>query len=225
MKVSVIIPVLNEERFLGKTLSSLQQINDCEILVVDGGSQDKTLMIAEQHGATILRSSRGRALQMNAGAENAVGEVLIFLHGDSRLSPDGIPAIREALSYPTVVGGAFHLAIDSPRAGYRLLAYAANMRSRITRIPYGDQGLFVRKEVFDVIGGFPPWPLMEDIEFCRRMKRKGKVVILPQRVLTAPRRWEKEGLFYGTVRNGLLLSLFYCGVSPFRLKRWYEDVR
>ncbi|MBI4715382.1 MAG: glycosyltransferase family 2 protein, partial [Nitrospirae bacterium] len=162
---------------------------------------------------------------MNAGAAKASGEVFLFLHADTRLPAGGLGMIREALADHEVAGGAFSLAIDSPRPSLRGIARMANLRTRLTRIPFGDQGIFVRREIFDRIQGFPPWPFMEDVAFSRRMKKEGRVAILREKVLTSPRRWEGEGVLYGTLRNWGLLILFYLGVSPFRLKRWYGDVR
>ncbi|MBI5198073.1 MAG: TIGR04283 family arsenosugar biosynthesis glycosyltransferase [Nitrospirae bacterium] len=225
MKISVIIPALNEERFLGQTLEAIRRAEADEVIVVDGGSSDRTRETAEGHGVRVIASPRGRAIQMNSGAEAAGGDVFLFLHADTRFPGDGIAAIRQALADPRVAGGAFTLKIDSIRASLRLIAASANLRSWLFRIPYGDQGIFVRQRVFREMGGFPPWPLMEDVEFCRRMKRYGRMVILPQPVITSSRRWEQEGVFFATFRNGVIVTLYFLGVSPFRLKQWYSDHR
>ena len=228
MKISVIIPTLNEASTLAVVLHAIRGTAGVETIVVDGGSRDETVAIAR--GAADLTLSvppslAGRARQMNAGAEAASGEAMVFLHADSLLPPGGLAAVREALRDPGVVGGAFRLAIQSPRPVLRLIAGVANLRSRITRIPYGDQGLFVRRTVFERLGGFPDIPLMEDVELCRRLKREGRLAFLPEAILTSDRRWEREGVLYATLRNWTLVSLYLLGVSPTRLVRWYPHVR
>lgn len=225
MKISVIIPALNEELAIGRTLGSFEGNGAHETIVVDGGSTDGTLKEATRPGVLPVSAPPGRAVQMNAGAEKASGDVFLFLHADTRLPHGAMEAIRSALSDPGVVGGAFTLAIDSTKPFLGWVARMANLRTRLTRVPYGDQGIFVRRDTFQEIGGFPAWPLMEDVDFCRRLKKRGRVVILEEKVLTSPRRWEAEGPLYVTLKNRTLVLLFLFGVSPYRLKRWYEDRR
>jgi rSAM/selenodomain-associated transferase 2 len=222
--ISVIIPTLNEAKVLERTLAHLHQTPGLEIIVVDGGSTDGTVALAKRH-AIVLTAPPGRAAQMNRGAQQATGEVLLFLHADTLIGLAALRKMAEALEDPTVVGGAFRLVIDSPRRSLRLIAAAANIRTRLTRIPYGDQGIFVRRSVFEKLGGFPIQPLMEDVEFARRLKRVGRVVLLPEPAVTSSRRWDKEGMGYTTLRNQVLLMLYFIGVSPDRLARWYRSVR
>ncbi len=162
---------------------------------------------------------------MNLGAAGASGEILLFLHADSRLPTGAFEAVRRTFDDPAVVGGAFRLAIDSPRRSLRMIARAANWRTRLSGVPYGDQGIFVRRAIFNELGGFPDLPLMEDLEFARRLKRKGRVVLLTGPIVTSPRRWEREGVGFVTLRNQLFVLLFFLGVPPARLARWVRTVR
>jgi rSAM/selenodomain-associated transferase 2 len=224
-RVSIILPTLNEAAVIEDTLRALPRRPEVEILLSDGGSRDDTVERARPFVDRTLIVTGGRAAQLNAAAGASEGEILLFLHADTRL-PSGAPeAIEQALAHPKTAGGAFRLEIDSPRRLLRMIARFANLRTRITRIPYGDQGVFVRREVFEALGGFRPLLLMEDLEFGRRMKHAGRVALLDLPVLTSPRRWEKEGALYTTLRNILFVILYYAGVSPHRLVRWYRPVR
>lgn len=222
--ISVIIPTLNEGAVLGLTLQSIRETSEVEIIVVDGGSQDQTLEIARRYAET-LSSGLGRGRQMNKGARHARGGILLFLHADSILPAMALSQISNTLKDPEVVGGAFRLGINTKKLLLRMVATFANWRTAITRIPYGDQGIFVRRSVFEKIGGYSDQALMEDLEFSRRLKRQGRLVLLPDRVLTSSRRWDQEGIFYTTVRNQALVFLYFLGVSPERLARWYRQIR
>jgi rSAM/selenodomain-associated transferase 2 len=224
-RISVIIPTLNEAAVIEKTLRGLPRCDDLERIIVDGGSSDDTAALARPFADKVLVAPAGRARQMNRGARAAAGDVLLFLHADSRLPEDALGSIAKALEVPTVAGGAFDLAIDSPRWALRLVAAAANWRTRLTGVPYGDQGIFVRRSVFEQLGGFPEWPLLEDLEFSRRIKAAGKVVILSQPITVSSRRWDKEGVGYTTLRNQIFVLLYFLGVSPSRLARWYRPIR
>jgi rSAM/selenodomain-associated transferase 2 len=224
-RFSIIIPALNESSLIENALFSLPRRADAERIVVDGGSSDDTAALARPLADKVLVAPAGRARQMNAGARAAAGEVFLFLHADSRLPADALDSIAKALEIPIVAGGAFDLAIDSPRWALRLVAWAANRRTRITGVPYGDQGIFVRRSVFESLGGFPEWPLLEDLEFSRRIKAAGTVVILPQPITVSARRWDKEGIGYSTLRNQIFVLLYFLGVSPSRLARWYCPIR
>jgi rSAM/selenodomain-associated transferase 2 len=224
-RISVIIPTFNEAGTIEDALRSLPQDSRLECIVVDGGSTDDTVVRAKPIADRLLIAQAGRARQMNAGAGAANGEVLLFLHADTRL-PVGAPEdVIRAMEKPDVVGGAFRLAIDSRRWILRWISAAANLRSRLSRVPYGDQGIFVRKSVFERLGGFPDLPIMEDLEFSRRLKRAGRTVLLPAVVRTAPRRWEREGVLRVTLRNRLFVLLYFLGVSPARLARRYGPIR
>jgi len=224
-QISVIIPTLNESARIAETLESLPRDRRLERIVVDGGSTDDTRARAESGAGRVLTSGAGPARQMNAGAARAEGDTLLFLHADSRLPKGAIDQIEAVLRDPGVPGGAFQLSIDSPKRSLRWIARAANLRTRLTRVPYGDQGIFVRRTVFERLGGFPDLPIMEDLEFSRRMKRTGKIAILSSAVTTSARRWEREGILTVTLRNRLFAALYFLGVSPLFLARRYRAVR
>lgn len=224
MKSSVIIPTLNEEASISRVLQDLRSLEGLEIIVSDGGSKDSTLAIAESL-ARVLRSKPGRGIQMNSGAAVASGDILLFLHADTRLPENWKESILSAMSDSRVAAGAFSLSIDSERLSHKIISSMANLRSGLTKIPYGDQGIFVRRSIFEKIGGFKEIPVMEDVDLMRRLKKMGKIVILGEKVKTSARRWEKEGVVYTTIRNWLLIILYYAGVTPERLYRYYRTVR
>lgn len=223
--LSIIVPTLNEASTLPSTLRSLTGRADCELIVSDGGSTDGTVEVARQYAHHVIGSERGRAHQMNAGARAATGDGLLFLHADTRLPPAALETVRRTLADPAVAGGAFRLRIESPDLRLKLIAGVANLRSRLLGLPYGDQAIFVRRTLFETIGGYAPWPLMEDVDLIRRLHHAGRVVLLPEAVTTSARRWEQEGVAWTTLRNGLLLSGFWIGISPRQLAKWYRPVR
>jgi rSAM/selenodomain-associated transferase 2 len=225
MKLSVIIPALNEERDIGRVLERAVSIHADEVIVVDGGSRDATREIAKRLTRHVIESPRGRALQMNAGAKAAGGDVLLFLHADTILSPETEKVIQEALFDPRVVGGRFDIRLDHAGWLYGLVAFLVNLRSRLTKIATGDQAIFVRREVFERIGGFSEIPLMEDVEFSLRLKRLGKIACLRQKVVTSARRWERRGPIKTILLMWRLRFLYFIGVSPDRLGSYYADVR
>lgn len=222
--ISVIIPTLNEGQGLGRFLSALPE-DLAQVIVADGGSVDDTVSIAEQYGVRVVRSRPGRAGQMNAGAAVSDCDILLFLHADTTLPEGAGQSVRAACANGRVAGGCFHLGIDSADPYLRLVARGANLRTRLTGVFYGDQAMWVRRDVFERMGGFPDIPIMEDYVFARRLRRYGEVAFLPARVCTSARRWEKENPLFVTVRNCLLAALFVVGVSPARLSRWYRQVR
>lgn len=224
-RLSIIIPTLNEAAVIEKTLAALPRADDVEFIVVDGGSSDGTPELAKRWADKVLMTEAGRGRQMNAGVREARGEILLFLHADARLLHEAYDKVLKTLDDQVVAGGAFCLAIDSPRRTLRMVARIANVRTRLTGIPYGDQGIFVRRSVFEQLGGFPEWPLLEDLEFSRRLKAAGKVVILSQPITVSSRRWDKEGIGTTTLRNQIFVLLYFLGVSPMRLARWYRPVR
>ena len=221
-KLSIIIPALNEADTIGHTLSHLRGINNLEVIVVDGGSSDKTADLAKSQGANVIKTQPGKAIQMNSGAAAATGEVLIFLHADTRMPPGFNYQIIEALAQKRVAAGAFRLAIDSPAAGIRFIECVAALRSRFFQLPYGDQALFMKKATFEAIGGFADLPIMEDFILMRRLRRKGKIIILPAAVTTSPRRWQHFGILKTWLINQMIVIAFYLGISPERLARWYR---
>lgn len=228
-RISVVIPTLNEADALPYTLGSLRDAENVEVLVVDGGSNDETTEIAERQGCRVLRLPPGRALQMNAGARAASGSILLFLHADTRLPPGFDSAVRSALRKPgvghrgkAVVGGAFRLRIGAPGWPLRIIEQAVNIRSRVLRMPYGDQGIFVHKTTFQELGGFPALPIMEDFEFVRRLRHRGRIRIASLAVTTSGRRWQELGPWRTTWINQRVILGYYLGVSPERLARWYR---
>lgn len=223
---SVIIPVFHESEIINTLLQKLrehQSRDNLEIIVVDGSDQHDTIDIIHSENVICLQSKKGRARQMNAGAAVARGNVLIFLHADTHVPDNAFSCIKSVLEDTMVVGGAFDLGIRSNRVIFKAIAKIASWRSRITRIPYGDQGIFMRRNYFHALGGYRDVPLMEDVDIMQRIKRRGdKICILPEKVYTAPRRWEREGVLYCTLRNWIVLVLYCFGVSPHKLVRYYR---
>ena len=221
-KISIIIPALNEAATIGRTLSHLDGIDNLELIVVDGGSIDGTAELARSQGAKVIQSNPGKAIQMNTGAAAAAGDILVFLHADTRL-PEGFRhEIVTTLNQRGVAAGAFRLSIDSPAAGIRFIERMANLRSRFLRLPYGDQALFMKKSLFDRIGGFPQMQIMEDFILVRRLKHKGKIVIVPKAVVTSPRRWLHLGILRTWLINQLIIMAYYLGLPSERLTRIYR---
>jgi rSAM/selenodomain-associated transferase 2 len=226
--ISVIIPVLNEERRIAQRLRELSAMEHLqEIRVVDGGSTDATVEQARAFPrVTVLSAPRGRASQMNAGAQGATGSVLLFLHADVALPPDATRHITTALEDPRVVAGAFKTwtVDDAGRSRLGPLLHLADLRSRYTRFPYGDQALFVRAEAFRSVGGFPQQPLMEDLELSQRLWKLGHIRTVDARVTVSGRRFLARPVFYFLAVNGFPL-LYRLGVSPHTLLRLYQHVR
>jgi hypothetical protein len=221
-KISIIIPALNEAATIARTISHLAGSDHPEVIVVDGGSADETAELAGSRGAKVIYSKPGKAVQMNAGAAAAAGDILVFLHADT-LMPGGFRnQIVAALNQKGVAAGAFQLSIDSNAAGVRIIEHAANWRSRLLRLPYGDQALFIKKSLFEEVGGFPDLPIMEDYSLVRRLKRKGKIVIVPAAVVTSPRRWLHLGILKTWLINQLIVIAYYLGASPQQLARFYR---
>ncbi|MFN8006785.1 MAG: TIGR04283 family arsenosugar biosynthesis glycosyltransferase [Terriglobia bacterium] len=220
--ISVIIPALNEAVRIGRTLESAQNASRVELIVVDGGSQDGTVEQALGQGAKVLTSLPGRANQMNAGAAAAAGEILLFLHADTIL-PDGYDMlVRKTLTQPGVVAGAFRLGLDASPWGLRIIEHLANWRSKWLGMPYGDQGIFLCADQFHNLGGFSDLPIMEDLEMMSRLRRKGKIILAPARVLSSARRWLTVGIFKTTFINQAAIAAYYLGVSPAIISRGYN---
>lgn len=224
-KISVIVPVLNEAVNLPATLTAIAPDCKTEVIVVDGGSEDESAAIAGQFGARVLKSVPGRAAQMNAGAAIARGDVLLFLHADTRLPPNYALLIYQTLAQPNVVAGAFDLKINGTQWGLRLVEWAVSMRSRLCQMPYGDQALFIKTQRFRELGGYPSLPIMEDFVFVRQLQQVGTVAIAPAAVLTSGRRWHRLGIVKTTLINQLMVLGYFAGVSPSRLVQWYRRLR
>jgi len=225
MNISVIVPVLNEEKSIQATLHSLIRLAPHEIIVVDGGSRDQTRAICGQFPIKLASADRGRARQMNSGASGASGDILLFLHADSQLPLSALRDITAVLSDSRYVAGRFDVELAGAHWMLKIIAALINCRSRATKVATGDQALFVRREVFDRMGGFPDIPLMEDIAFCRALKRIGGVACLRSRVITSARRWERDGVWRTIFKMWSLKVCYLAGVSPMRLKRFYADTR
>ena len=224
--LSIIIPVLNEAYIINRTLLHLQNLEgdfSLELIIVDGDPEGSTLAAVTSTTVKKIKSPRGRGFQMNQGSRLATGEILVFLHADVVLSKDALLQIVDVCRRKDFAGGAFSLGIDSGKPVFRLIEKAVSIRSRLTKIPYGDQAIFINKTIYDKIGGFRDIPLMEDVDLMRRIKKAGgKIIILPGMALTSSRRWEKEGVIFCTLRNWLLITLFLLGVAPERLVKFYR---
>lgn len=230
-KISIIIPVLNEATTIEATLTILQDTPDLEIIVVDGGSRDQTINIANfvskqlasSLSIKIIATTAGRAHQMNTGAVVAKGDILLFLHGDTSLPPQFNLLLLQALQDAVTVAGAFELRINAQLPGLRLVEKMVNMRSRFFSLPYGDQAIFMKKSVFEEIGGFPNLPIMEDFELMLALRKLGKIVIISAPVITSGRRWQKLGVVKTTLLNQLIIAGYFIGISPNLLVRWYRQ--
>ncbi len=222
--MSIVIPTLNEEEHLAATLDSVAAEPDLEVIVVDGGSKDATVERVLSSGARLLTTTAQRARQMNAGAAAASAPRLLFLHGDTRLPSGFCREVLHLLDKPATAAGAFRLAIAGPGRGLRLIETLANWRSQLFQLPYGDQALFLRRDLFERLGGFPEIPIMEDVVFIRRLKRAGRIEISPCSALTSDRRWRRLGILRTTLVNQVVLFGYFLGANPLHLTRWYRGV-
>lgn len=220
--ISVIIPALNEAATLGRTLEHVRRAERVEVIVSDGGSLDATRHIASRAGAAVLVTAAGRAAQMNAGAAYARGSILLFLHADTILPADYDGLVRKALDDPSVVAGAFGFRTDGFGPAMRSVEWLANLRSTVLNWPYGDQGLFMERRVFNEMGGFPPLPVMEDFELVRRLRRRGPIKTLNEQAVTSSRRWRHLGVFRTAFLNQCLTACYLAGVEPEKLSRLYR---
>jgi rSAM/selenodomain-associated transferase 2 len=225
INVSVIVPVLDEEKTIATTLDALIALAPHEIIVVDGGSTDRTAEICQQFDVKVMVSARGRARQMNSGAKAASGDILLFLHADTTLPNSAFDDIRLALGDSRYVGGRFDVELAGQHWMLKVIGAMINYRSRLSKVSTGDQAIFVRRFVFEQIGGYPDIPLMEDVAFCRMLRHTGEIACLKSRVMTSARRWEIDGVWRTILRMWALKLLYLAGVSPNRLKQYYADAR
>ena len=220
-RISIIIPTLNEAASITATLEHIRNLPNVEVIVADGGSHDQTAELARAAGAMVVACNPGRGKQLNAGAALASGEVLLFLHADTKLPDDFADHVWQTLRAGNS-GGAFRLCIGSKGWMLRLIESGANLRSRWFQLPYGDQAIFVNASKFFSLGGFQNWPLMEDYDFCRRLQKTGTIGLAPASVTTSSRRWQRLGVLRTTLTNLACVVAFRLGVSPVALARWYR---
>ena len=220
--VSVIIPALNEEESIGPTLKAL--VNDeIEVIVVDGGSEDRTIEIAREFGARVIDSDRGRGTQLHNGARAARGQTLLFLHADTIAPRDVVERINEALAGDvSAVGGNFDIRFDGPSRAASFMTWLYPKLGKLG-LYYGDSGIFVRASVYQEIGGFNSFPLFEDLDFIKRLKRRGRMIHLPVQLVTSPRRFEGRRFPFTFARWSILQALYWMGVSPLTLSKLYAS--
>jgi rSAM/selenodomain-associated transferase 2 len=227
---SIIIPVFGEADHINRTLDQFSGLSPDsaphEIIVVDGDSRGDTIRVVANPEIATAIAPPGRASQMNHGATLATGDILLFLHADTFLPPKALPLIADAMAGKFCAWGAFELGIASIRPAYRLIESLVRIRTRLTRIPYGDQAIFITRGLFDHVGGYPSVPIMEDVALGRRIKNTGTTLsIIPEKVSTSARRWETEGIVYCTLRNWLLATCYYLGGRPETLAKFYTAKR
>jgi rSAM/selenodomain-associated transferase 2 len=225
-RISIIIPVLNEQERINGLIARIRCLNASllpEIIVVDGDPQGGTIKTINCAAVTAVACDKGRARQMNRGAAAATGNVLLFLHADTDLPAHALERIETAMSGTAHAAGAFDLGINSKRPIFRITERYVALRTRLTRVPFGDQAIFIKRSVFERLGGYQDIPVMEDVELMKRIRRSGHAVcILSDQVMTSPRRWEREGILACTLRNWVLQAAYALGVPPRHLSRWYR---
>jgi rSAM/selenodomain-associated transferase 2 len=221
LRISLIIPTLNEALNIARALERARALGPHEVLVADGGSDDGTAELACAAGATVIEAPRGRARQQNAAASAATGDVLLFLHADCWLAPGGLEQIAGMLRDEGVLGGAFRHCIEAPGVLYRIIERGNSLRVRWFKLPYGDQGIFLRREIFQKLGGFPDVRLMEDVLLMRKLRKISPVPILRGPLYIDARRWKRQGVIRQTLRNWSILAAERLGVSPDRLAEYY----
>ena len=210
---------------LKDSLRAISDLNPHEIIVVDGGSTDATILIAQTMASQVIKCKPGRARQMNAGAKKATGSLLLFMHADSKLTKKSFVRMKKRMTPTETAGGAFSLQIESEKTFLKVISLLATWRAKYLNIVYGDQAIFVRNDIFREMGGFSPLPICEDLDFFRRLGQQGEIILLKEKTHTSARRWKKEGILYTTLRNITIGSLFLLGFSPQTLSKWYSAIR
>lgn len=226
LSVAVVIPVLNEAGSLLQHMRAFKALhNDYHVVFCDGGSEDDTCALLQQNGLHYCTSPRGRALQMNAGASACNNNILLFIHADTVISSSDVKLVKKAMQDESVVGGRFDIRLSGKALAFRIIESMINLRSRTTGISTGDQCQFVRRSVFEAMGGFPEQPLMEDVELSKRLKQYGKIACLKQKVITSSRRWENHGIVKTVVLMWKLRFLYWLETPPEKLAEIYRNVR
>ncbi|CAN5908873.1 TIGR04283 family arsenosugar biosynthesis glycosyltransferase [soil metagenome] len=224
--VSVIIPTLNEATTISECLGRLAGQGADEVIVVDASSPDGTATLAESAGARVLPSPRGRGIQQNQGASVASQDIFLFLHADCWLEAGAIESLRRFVERcPRVPGGCFRMRVEGTDMRFRTIDAAAHLRAGVLGLPYGDQGLFVPRWAFERVGGFPEIPLMEDVQISLRLRRFGRLALLPKQIHVSPRRWRQHGIISQSLRNWALTALAAAGFQPELLASYYPIVR
>ncbi len=221
-KISIIIPVLNEAASIAAVIQQALTGENIEIIVSDGGSRDQTVEMVQSLGVSVIQSSPGRAQQMNRGAKQATGDILLFLHADTFLPHQFDDYIRQSLMERRTIAGAFQLKIGANLRGIRWVEKMVNWRSQFLQLPYGDQAIFLKRSTFWQMGGFPQLPIMEDFELIRNLQKWGRVAIAPVAVQTSGRRWQKLGVFKTTLLNQVIIIGYFLGIPPHRLAHCYR---
>lgn len=223
MKISVVIPALNEESHLEKTLQSItKQEGDYEFFVVDGGSSDNTVTIAKRY-TTVINSLCGRAIQMNTGAKACSGDILLFLHADTILPDCAFREIRKRMKDVSVAGGSFYIAFDADTFILKGVSFITRFNFRLFH--FGDQGIFVRRTVFQTLQGYKEMPIMEDYDFYKRLGKQGKVILIRMPVISSARRFIRKGVIRQLLMNKLVVLAYWAGVDIQTIKRFYDDTR
>ncbi len=236
--ISIIIPTLNEESqisnwqklhsLVGGRFCAIPGARDtgasmpCEVIIVDGGSSDQTVSLARNLGFRVETCTSGRGAQLNHGAGRAGGKILLFLHADTELPADFAKPLLHCLNETSAIAGAFSLTIQDAGLLLKAICFGANLRSRLLQLPYGDQAIFIRRDDFLRLGGFPEAPIMEDFIFIKKVRQEGRITTLPQRVTTSARRWQRLGIIRTTFINQLVILGFYARVPLQKLASWYR---
>jgi len=223
--VAVVVPVYNEAEILPEMIARLSEMGLDELVFVDGRSSDESELILMNSGLKWMTSEQGRARQMNAGASGCTSDILVFIHADTRFSSSCLTSMKRALEEPAIVGGRFDVRLSGDSFFFRLIEHFINLRSRISKISTGDQCIFVRRALFEKMGGFAELPLMEDVEFSKRLKREGVIACMKEKVVTSSRRWEKKGIVRTILLMWKLRFLYWAGTSPERLAELYRYAR
>ncbi len=219
--ISIIVPIKNEGPEVAHWFRRFAALGDSELIAADGGGSPETSQAFREIGARVITGEGSRGARLARAAREARGEILLFLHADSRPPENALAAIHESLENGAV-GGSFRLAYEDADAGLNWIAWWANLRSRFLRLPFGDQGLFCRRDAYERAGGFRDMPICDDLDFVRRLKRVGALAIRPEKTVTSARRYRERGALFQVLRNWRVLVGYFAGVPAETLRRWYE---